>query len=296
MAKLPPDHKELELELKGQKRIKGIEQDHFPILLEKLKPFSKDLSIEDAFVAGLIAAHDYSIITMVLKKLVNQKKERDNSYWMLYTESTKAYKCKSKPFKDDKKPFYKKEISKIIESQESDVPESLIIPLKATPPVMEKIDPDSPHDRSSSICSDSSILDSTVQNLKSQLNVKKMNQNEAVKELEILEGMKSLQFLDLQVKDNHSKTPVLDNTPLIKKNGKHKILEANEETTTLKMCTIETPSCNTSINLQNNGRKAKIQKIEEDNSLDNAIMRKELSNESRGKRKINRKKKNYKFV
>mmetsp|Transcript_23287 Transcript_23287/g.23218 ORF Transcript_23287/g.23218 Transcript_23287/m.23218 type:complete len:129 (-) Transcript_23287:199-585(-) len=121
----------------------------------------------------------------------------------------------------------RKKFSKIIESQESDVPESLIIPLKATPPVMEKIDPDSPHDRSSSICSDSSILDSTVQNLKSQLNVKKMNQNEAVKELEILE--------DLQVKDNHSKTPVLDNTPLIKKNGKHKILEANEETTTLKM-------------------------------------------------------------
>ena len=75
-----------------------------------------------------------------------------------------------------------------IQSQESEMPESLMIPLDKSFPKMDKISVEGDDEKSSSICSDNSILDSTVRDLKSQLNVKKKNQNQAVDELDDLDG------------------------------------------------------------------------------------------------------------
>ena len=59
----------------GHKSIKKIQKDHFPILLDKLEPFKDSLNYIDAFVAGLCAAHDYSCITMILRKICEKREE-----------------------------------------------------------------------------------------------------------------------------------------------------------------------------------------------------------------------------
>lgn len=53
----------------GQKSIKMIEEEHFPILCHKIDMFKDDLGLLEAFVAGIIAAHDYSIISMIFRKI-----------------------------------------------------------------------------------------------------------------------------------------------------------------------------------------------------------------------------------
>lgn len=56
----------------SQKEIKRIEEAHFSILLSKLSEFREDLTLTDAFVAGLIAAFDYSIISMIFTKIIDK--------------------------------------------------------------------------------------------------------------------------------------------------------------------------------------------------------------------------------
>lgn len=53
----------------GQKSIKMIEEEHFPILCHKIDMFKDDIGLLEAFIAGIIAAHDYSIISMIFRKI-----------------------------------------------------------------------------------------------------------------------------------------------------------------------------------------------------------------------------------
>ena len=113
-------------------------------------------------------------------------------YWDFYTSSTIAYKyAKEETIVNEiKRPASLEKAQKImLDSQQSVEPESLMIPLDKSLPISEKIEKKRDNDNSSSFCSDDSIIDNTLQNLKTQLNVKKKNQNQAVDELANLEGM-----------------------------------------------------------------------------------------------------------
>jgi hypothetical protein len=52
-------------QVSGLLEVKKIEHDHFLILCRKIKDFEEELGVLGGFVAGLIAAYDYSRISMI---------------------------------------------------------------------------------------------------------------------------------------------------------------------------------------------------------------------------------------
>ena len=87
---------------KNHSGIKTIQEDHFPILWSKLDGFSDELGLLEAFVAGLIASYDYSIISMIFRKIIEKKiqaeklemslTQKGKIYYELFSEMTKSYK------------------------------------------------------------------------------------------------------------------------------------------------------------------------------------------------------------
>lgn len=232
----------------GQKSIKRIEEEHFPILCSKLDAFKDELGLLEAFIAGLIASHDYSIISMIFRKVLEKKhfaekiEMNDNQkftlYWDLYLEMTKAYKFQpAQKFEDRKRKETEKQVAnssshnKQIYGSDDEEPESLMIKPLESPieakilsyPKMEKLPVLRKKSSSSYLCSDEDeeVIDTSVRKLREHLGTKYKNQNQAVDELDLPDSLPAIVPPARNLTNSHIQN--------------HGILEADEDAETLKI-------------------------------------------------------------